>query len=118
MTAALESSTREYTWRITQGARERLVIPVFRDGSPEDVSAWTVDARIRTQPGGELLYTWPAELISVLGPEVTLTVPAPVSSSWAWERGWYRVVLTAPAGTAEDPESWRVLQGELVVDPE
>ena len=118
MSAALESDVREYSWRVTQGTRERLIIPVFRDGVAYDVTGWTVDAVIRAQAGGTLYYRWPTDLVDVTGSEVTLTIPAPVSSAWDWTRGWYRVTLSDPSTPTEDPDAWRVLQGEITIDPE
>jgi hypothetical protein len=117
MTAALGSDVREYTWRVKQAAQERLVIPILDiNGTPKDVTGYTVDAKIKTEPGGVVLYTWPTGDVVIDGDEVELTIPAPVSATWTWHTGWYRVKLTDPASPAEDPAVARVLQGAIFID--
>ncbi len=117
MTAALSSDVREYPWRVRQGAQERLIIPILDvTGAPKDVTGYTVDAKIKTEPGGAVLYTWPADLVDIDGDEVALSIPAPVSALWTWHTGWYRVKLTDPASPAEDPSVSRVLQGAIFLD--
>lgn len=116
MTTALSSETREYIWRVKQGAKERLIIPVLDDGAPKDVTGFTVDAKVKTRPGGTVLYTWPSDLIEIDGDEVALLIPAPVSAAWTWYAGWYRVKITDPASPPDDPEISRVLQGAIFID--
>lgn len=118
MTAPVSTTTRAYAWRISQGAREQLDIPILQpDGvSPKDVTGYTVDAVIRDVPGGELLYTWPAEDVVIAGTSVSLIIPAPVSAEWIWSVGWYRVKLTAPIVDPDDPPVSRVLQGVICID--
>jgi hypothetical protein len=113
-------STRTFPWRIEQGERTRLIIPVLDDlGGAVDVSGWPVDAKVKTEPGGPVLYTWPPDLINALGNTVSLLVPAEVSLAWTWALGWYRVKITDPAtvGTGDVVTS-RILQGPFVVDPD
>lgn len=117
MTAALSTTTRAYAWRISQGAREQLNIPILDgDGAPVTLTDYTVDAMIKDRPGGEVLYTWPAEDVEIAGTAVSLSVPAPVSAEWTWSVGWYRVLLTAPDADPDDPMTARVLQGVIVID--
>ena len=110
------ADTREYAWRIEQGERERLAIPVSKDGSPQDLAGWTIDAKIKDRKGGAELYVFPPELIEVDGSTITLTVPVPVSAAWTWTVGWWRVVITAPDPDPDDPDSSRVIQGPFLVD--
>jgi hypothetical protein len=78
-----------------------------------------VDAKIRNHPGGAVLYTFPVDYVSIdSSGTVTVTVPAPVSAAWAWNSGWYRVVITDPNSSADDPNSQRVVQGVIVIDPD
>lgn len=114
MTAALTSDVREYDWHVRQATRERLIIPIL--GENVDITDWTVDAKIKTQPGGAVLYTWPTGDIAVAAQEVTLTIPAPVSAAWTWGTSWYRVKLIDPDSPADNPAVSRVLQGAIVLD--
>jgi len=117
MTAALSSDVRTDTWRVRQAAQERLVVPILKaDGSPQDITGFAVDAKIKTEPGGTVLYTWPLADLDIDGDELTLSIPAPVSAAWTWHAGWYRVKLTDPASPAEDPSVSRVLQGAIFLD--
>jgi hypothetical protein len=112
---ALEDTT-EFVWRVEQGEREILEIPVLDNGAPLDVTGWTIDAMVKTEPGGEVLHTFPAERIDVAGHVVTLTVPGPVSASWSWTVAWWRVVITEPSPADPDnPDSQRVVKGPFLV---
>jgi hypothetical protein len=115
MTAALSGDTTEYAWRVEQGERERLEIPVLDNGTPRDVTGWTVDAQIKTEPGGTVLYTFPASGIAIAGHLITLTVPAPVSAAWTWTVAWWRVVITEPNPDPLNPDSQRVIKGPFLV---
>jgi hypothetical protein len=114
MTSSLAGDVREYDWHVRQGTRERLIIPIL--GEDVDITGWTVDAKIKTQPGGAVLYTWPTSGIAIVPQELTLTIPAPVSAAWAWGTSWYRVKLTDPSSPVDNPAVSRVLQGTLVLD--
>lgn len=96
------------------------MIPILKaDGSPKNITGFTVDAKIKTEPGGVALYTWPLADLDIGGAdgnELTLTIPAPVSMTWTWHTGWYRVKVTDPASPAEDPSVSRVLQGAIFLD--
>lgn len=116
MTAALTTDVREFDWHVQQAAREQLVIPVLDGGEPAVITGWTVDAKIKTQPGGAVLYTWPSSDIEINGHEVTLTIPAPVSAAWTWGTSWYRVKLIDPDSPVDNPAVSRVLQGAIVLD--
>jgi hypothetical protein len=118
MTSSLSSNvTTTYNWRVRQATRERLIIPILNpDGSPKDVTGFTVDAKVKTVPGGAVLYTWPTDDIDIDGTGLALTIPAAVSALWTWHGGWYRVKLTDPASPAEDPSVSRVLQGAIFID--
>lgn len=117
MTSSLAGEVREFTWRVRQAAQERLVIPILdADGAPKDVTGWTVDAKIKTQPGGTVLYTWPVDDVEIDGSDVELNIPAPVSATWTWGTSWYRVKLVAPNPSVDDPIVSRVLQGAIVLD--
>lgn len=115
MTAALTGDTTEYAWRVEQGEREVLEIPVLDNGVPRDVTGWTISAVIKTEPGGTTLYTFPAEQINVVSNVITLTVPGPVSAAWTWTVAWWRLKITAPAPDPDDPEAYRVIKGPFLV---
>ncbi len=120
MTSAAPDTTT-WTWHVEAGERQVLVIPVLDDTNAEfSVLGWTVDAKIKTRPGGETLYTWPAEHAEITdgGVSVTLTIPGPVSEAWLFREAWYRVEISDPASDPDDPSVERILQGQLVVDPD
>ena len=120
MTAA-GNDTRTFAWRVEQGERETLSIPIFSDpaeAEERDVTGWTVDAKVKTRPMGEVLYTWPAEHVTIIGNDVELVLPGPVSAQWDWIVGWFRVRLTAPDYDPADPDTSRVIQGPFAVDPD
>lgn len=108
--------TVEFAWRIEQGEREPLDVPVLDNGAPRDLTGWTIDAVIKDAPGGTVLYTFPPAQVVVNGHIVTLIVPAPVSSAWTWTVGWWRMKITAPDPDPVDPETHRVAQGAFLVE--
>lgn len=117
MTSSID--TTYFCWRVEQGEKETLIIPVLdAENSPFSISGWVVDAQIKTRSGGETLYTWPAEYAQVTDGDtaVTLTIPGPVSEAWTFRTGWYRVVVTDPGSDPDNPTSERILQGPFVVD--
>lgn len=109
--------TASYVWRIEQGETDPLTIPVTNGGSPMTVDGWTVDAKIRSNPGGPVLADL-TELAEASGTNVVLTVPAVVSAAWTFSLGWFRVKITDPDSPSDDPTTYRVLQGWVLVDPD
>lgn len=108
--------TLTWPWRIEQGEIETLTIPVLDgDDAAVTVTGWTVDAAVKTGPGGPVLYTWPAELAVAAGTTVTLTIPPAVSSAWVWRSAYYRVKVVDPGDATQ---VHRILQGPIVVDPD
>ncbi len=114
------TTTTPYSWRIEAGERAEISFNVLDAADTEvDVEGWTIDAKIRTRPGGTVLYTVPVDHASIdSSGTVTLTIPAPVSAAWAWTTGWWRAVITDPNSPADDPQSQRVIAGPFVVDPD
>lgn len=112
------TDTLTYTWRVEQGERERLQIPILDgDGAPLTITGWTVDAKVKTGPSGAVLYTWPTAGVTIAGSLLTLEVPGPVSAAWTWSVGWWRVVITEPTPIDPDnPNAQRVIQGAFIVD--
>jgi len=110
--------TRNFTWRIEAGEREVLSVPMLQaDGvTPKDVTGYSVDAKIRDEQGGEVLYTFPPEHITISGSDIELLIPGPVSAAWVWSVGWWRMVITVPDPDPLDPETDRVVQGAFIVD--
>lgn len=119
MTSASPDTTT-WTWRVEAGEREVLVIPVLDDDdAPFSIPGWTVDAQIKTRSGGQTLYTWPAEYAEITDGDqfVTLTIPGPVSATWMFRTGWYRVEVTDPNSDPDNPNVQRILQGPFELDP-
>lgn len=114
------SDTLEQAWRIEQGERETMTFPVENADGLFPIDGWDIEATIKTRPGGQLLYTFPAEHI-VFDPDdntVQLVIPGPVSALWTWTTGRYKVMITNPDTDPNDPATYRVLQGPLVIDPD
>lgn len=113
------SDTLEFAWRIEQGEREVIRIPVLDDENADyPIEGWTVDATIKDRPGGTVIYTWPVEQITVTGNIIELVLPAAASLAWTWTVGWWRVKITDPTSDANDRTVYRVIQGPLVVEPD
>jgi hypothetical protein len=111
--------TTYFVWRIEQGEKETLIIPVVdAANSLYFIPGWTIDAKIKTRAGGETLYEWPDEYAQITNGDafVTLTIPAPVSDAWTFRNGWFRVVVSDPSSDPDNPTSERILQGPFVVD--
>lgn len=117
----MATDTRHEVWRIEQGERATATFPIL---NTEDelfpIDGWDVEALFRTRPGGDLLYTFPLENITLNSDDntVTLVVPAPVSELWTWTTGWGRVRITNPDTVPEDPARYRVLTLTVVIDPD
>lgn len=115
--AGSADDTLTFAWRIEQGEREVLQIPVLgEDGEPYDVTGWAVDAQIKTGKGGAALHAFAPEHITITGHIVALLVPVPVSDEWNWTVGWFRVVITSPNSDPADPAAYRIIQGPVLVD--
>ena len=113
------SDTTDFAWRVEQGERETIHIPILDSDNAEYlIDGWEVDATIKDRPGGTVLYTWPGEQITVNGNIIELVVPAAVSLTWTWTVGWWRVKITDPTSDENDPTVYRVIQGPFVVEPD
>lgn len=114
------TDTRHWTWRVEAGEREAIDIPILQsdDVTPQDLTGYTIDAKIKTRPGGTVLYTFPLSQVIVEDNIITLVIPAPVSATWTWSVGWWRLKVTAPDPDPADPETDRVIQGAFIVDPD
>lgn len=115
MTAPTNDTT-EFVWRIEQGERERLVVPIENNGAPFNITGYSIDAKIKTEPGGTVLYTFPAEDVTVDGSTIELIIPGPISAAWTFTVAWWRVVITAPNPDPADPETHLVLKGPFLVE--
>lgn len=106
--------TAEEAWRVEQGERDLRAIAIPDTAEDFNLTDWTVDAVIRAshRAGATVLYTWPDDLITVVGDDVVLEIPAEVSLSWAFELGWYRVKLVP----ADEVAVQRVASGVFVLD--
>lgn len=111
--------TTDLAWRVRANQRERRTFDV-RSGPEDDidVTGWTVDAKVRSRPGGTVLHTIDIADITITGSQVAVVIPAPISAAWAFTTGWYRIRVVDPASDVDDPEASRVLQGPFVVDPD
>lgn len=116
MSITAGGDTREYTWRIEAGEREKLTVPLLDGGEPIDITGWSVKAVIKDRRGGALLYTFPAEHVNINGSEVELTIPAPVSANWVWTVGWWHMEVTPPDPNPLDPPTQIVVAGSFLVD--
>lgn len=115
----MPSDTTEFLWKVQKGETESMAFPVVIGGQPLTVTGWAVDAQVKTNPGGPTLYTFPAEHIEITGDandNITVRLPASVSTDWDFSVAWYRVRITDPDSPVDDPISYRVLQGTLLVD--
>lgn len=102
----------EYEWVHEQGELDTRRVPVLDADGPKDVTGWIVDAKIKTFPGGTVLYTWPSQNVVVSGTDVDITILPAVSSGWLFERGWWRLKVTHPV----DPtQAFRIVQGKFIV---
>lgn len=102
---------------IPQGATWEIHWPVLNlDGTPTDLTTWSVRAQIRTNVNANTtLYEWSSAAgnVLLLSGEIVLSVPASTSSAWTWTDGVYDVELFQPDGTVI-----RLTQGHVTVDKE
>lgn len=92
--------------RIAQGTTRTIVITdiVSADGSPLDVTTWTVHAAARRDNTlGEVVAEWhtaPTDdqlTATASGDEISLPIPADVSSEWDWTYALLHVEITEPS---------------------
>jgi hypothetical protein len=109
--------TLNHDLRIKQGETWRRTFPVYNAaGGPLDLTGCTVRGQVRaTKTSGSVLHTWVTGLENIaLAPgQVTLYVPAAVSSAWTWTAGRWDLELTDTAGDVT-----RLVEGVVLVDPE
>jgi hypothetical protein len=116
LTLANTGIATSFNWTIEEGELVRLRIPVLdADSNPFTVTSWTVDAKIKDRPGGEVLHTWSVGDIEVTGTNVTLTVLPATSIAWTFHRGWYRVKVIHPS---DSTQIYRILQGHFRISPD
>lgn len=116
----MADDTTDYAWRVEAGEREILNFSIQNaEGETTPIPGWSVDAKIYDRPGGNVLYTFPSADAALVGggAGIRLKIPAAVSAAWQFTSAWYRVVVTDPVTVPADPDTQRVLQGTLVVDP-
>lgn len=122
----MAEDTLEYAWELEGGQDAELVVPITEGGEPLDLTGRTVDVKVRTQPGGPVLYQFPesfSELIHQnhadleVADAVRITIPGDTSRTWypVWSTGWWRMVITGPDSGGQ-PE--RVVQGPFIVNPD
>lgn len=104
--------------RVRQGSSFVVRWPVTTvDGTPIDVSTWTVRAQARPRVSSStVLYEWNTAAQNAAATAdgyVVLTVPPATSSAWTWRRAVYDVELVDPAGNVT-----RVDAGKLTVERE
>lgn len=106
-------TARSFTLRIEQGSDYQVTVPVLGDGDqPLDVTGWTVRGQIRCTLDSAVEHDL-ASGLEVTGSNVTLSIPAEISSAWAWRQGVYDVELVDPDGNPT-----RLLTGHVLVSPE
>jgi hypothetical protein len=113
VTAPGEALTWE--WTVEAGERAVLHVPVLDDaGQPVSVTGWVVDAAVKTEPGGTVLYAFDSDGAAVPdGTRVTLTIPEDVTAAFVFRRAWYRVKVVDPVNGPV-----RLVQGPFVVSPD
>jgi hypothetical protein len=104
-----------WTWTVEAGERAILHVPVLDDqGQPVSVTGWVVDAAVKTEPGGDVLYAFGDDEAAVPdGTRVTLTIPEQVTAGFVFRRAWWRVKVVDPVNGPI-----RLVQGQFVVSPD
>ena len=110
--------TTQFVWRIEAGESESLTFPVLDEDDPFDISTWTVDAAIKSKPGGTVLYSFPPSQITKGTTTVTLQLPPSATADWTRTTAWFRVKLIDPASSPTDPTTYRILAGPVVILPD
>lgn len=114
----MATDTQDYIWEVEQDETETLYTPVADGDTPLTVTGWTVDAKIRVNPGGPVIYTFPGSAIEITGDDdniVKLTLHASVSAAWAFSVAWLRIKITDPDSPIGEPVRYRVLQGHVLI---
>lgn len=111
----------ESVWKIKANQRDRRRFTVLDDAAPPapvDVTNWTIDAVLKSRPGGNTVHTFPIGDVSIVsGPlgQVEVRIPAAVSAAFAFGHAWYRVRVIPPSAATD---AQRVLEGPLIVSPD
>lgn len=85
-------------FKIKQGTDGGVQWPlVYSDGSPLDLSGYTVRAQIKSRQG-VLLHSFSTSIGNVLitGNSITLTWDHTETSGWRWKSGSYQIELVSP----------------------
>lgn len=109
--------TLRYDLRLNQGETFQIAIPVLdEDGDPVSLSGMTARGQIRSHAASPtVLYEWSTlnNNVALDGNDVVLTVPAAVSSLWAFRTGQWSLEIDDGAGTTT-----RLVDGFVIVHPE
>lgn len=103
----------KYDLIVDQGADYERSIPVLgEDGqSVETLAGWSVAGQIRASYLSTMVLH---QLdVTVSGTDVLLSIPAAVSSAWAFRLARHDIELTAPDGAVT-----RLIEGSVLVRPE
>jgi len=103
-----------YTLYIDQGSDYTVAFPVLNAANePQDLAGWSARGQVRVVATDPVVLHDFTDELSLAGSDLTLTVPAAVSSTWMWSFAAYDIELTDPNG-----EVSRLVEGFLVVRPE
>jgi hypothetical protein len=103
-----------FTLFIDQGSDYSVTFPVKKpDDSPQDLAGWSARGQVRVVATDPVVLHDFTDELSLVDSDLTLTVPASVSSAWMWSFAAYDVELIDPDG-----EVTRLVEGFLVVRPE
>ena len=110
--------TTESVWRIKANQRNTRTFTVLDKAQVAvDITGWTVDAALKSRPGGNVLHAFPVgEWSIVSGPlgQVKLTLSASTSAAFSFGYAWYRIRVVPPS--ADDAQ--RILEGPMIVSPD
>lgn len=101
---------------IDQGSDYVLVLPVLTgEGTPQPLTDWSARGQVRRFAVDTTVLHDFAPQLSLVGSEVRISVPASVSSGWAWTStsASYDIELVAPDGAIT-----RLVEGHVIVRPE
>ena len=105
---------RKFDLVIDQGSDYEVSFPVLDpSGQAQDLSGWSARSQVRGSVADvDVLHDFATEL-TLTGSSVTLTVPAAVSTTWAWTSAVYDLEVAAPGGAVT-----RLAEGAVIVRPE